>query len=168
LKDLGEDAIDFTLGGDKSAVMNKMRVLIYGDDDNKPLYQRLHDFKRALKAENAYEKYPGIVNEDNEYSNDLIDSLIPIAPTGKVLIGQINLKVSNRDTDSNKKNKLVASFAQLLSSSIPEVRQLAEDLAFYAYYSYYDQDVRNSFFDLVPPPYREQYDRALKDTLNGL
>jgi len=45
----------------------------------------------------------------------------------------------------------MASFAQLLNSEVEEVRDIAMDLVFYAYYSSYDQNVVNSFFDLVPP-----------------
>lgn len=165
LEGLNPNAIDFTMGGDRNAVINRMRNLIYGTEEQQPLYQRLYNFKASLKQEDAYEKYPGIVQEDNSYSNDLIDSLIPMAPNGKTTVGQIMLKYSNRDTDVQKKSKMVASFAQLLSSNIPEVKELADDLAFYSYYSMYDQDVRNSFFDLVPPEYREQYDEALKFTL---
>jgi len=48
----------------------------------------------------------------------------------------------------------------------PEIRKLAEDLAFYAYYSTYDQNTSNSFFDLVPFEYRKQYDLSLKMYLN--
>jgi hypothetical protein len=42
------------------------------------------------------------------------------------------------------------------------------DLVFYAYYSSYDQNVVNSFFDLVPPQYRKQYDLSLAKALNLL
>jgi hypothetical protein len=45
----------------------------------------------------------------------------------------------------------MASFAQLLNSQSEDVADIARDLVFYAYYSSYDQNVVNSFFDLVPP-----------------
>ena len=60
----------------------------------------------------------------------------------------------------------MAGFDQLLSSEDEEIRNLAQDLAFYAYFSTYDQNVVNGFFDLVPPDYRKQYDAALKYALN--
>jgi hypothetical protein len=61
----------------------------------------------------------------------------------------------------------MAGFDQLLSSSDDEIRKLAEDLVFYAYFSTYDQNTVNSFFDLVPPDYRKQYDAALRYALNN-
>ena len=44
---------------------------------------------------------------------------------------------------------------------------LARDVAFYAYYSTYDTNTVNSFFDLVPPEFRVQYDLSMRKALNG-
>jgi hypothetical protein len=65
----------------------------------------------------------------------------------------------------DRKAKLIAAFSELLTSTDKEINELAHDLAFYAYFSTYDQNVRNSFFDLVPPRFRQQYDRSLKHVL---
>jgi hypothetical protein len=56
---------------------------------------------------------------------------------------------------------LVSAFEQLLSHEDINVRRLARDIARFAYFSSYDQNTVNSFFDLVPPTYRIQYDKAL-------
>nr|DAS39585.1 MAG TPA: hypothetical protein [Caudoviricetes sp.] len=69
------------------------------------------------------------------------------------------------NTSANTKRKLVTAFNQLLVSEDETIRQLAEDLAFYAYYSSYDQNVVNSFFELVPYSLRRQYDTSLKRAL---
>ena len=61
-----------------------------------------------------------------------------------------------------------AAFGQLLEHQNEKVRKLAEDLAFYAFYSTYDQNVVNSFFHLVPAQYRRQYDKALAIALAKL
>ena len=45
---------------------------------------------------------------------------------------------------------------------------LAEDLALFAYYSTFDSNTTNSFFDLVPTPRRSQYDEALSHALKDL
>jgi len=165
---MNENAIDLTLGGNKQAVIQKMHDLLYGSDNIKPLYKRLDTLKRALKSKNAITKYPDIVDENGEYHNDLLDALTPLSPTKNVEIGRINIKLQSRDTTTDQKSRLIASFAQLLDSSNQEVSDFAKDLVFYAYYSNYDQDVRNSFFDLVPPAYREQYDWALNSALYHL
>jgi hypothetical protein len=72
------------------------------------------------------------------------------------------------DKDSQYKRKLISSFAQLLNSKSEDVKDIATDLVFYAYYSAYDQNTMNSFFELVPPEYRKQYDLALSKTLSLL
>jgi hypothetical protein len=145
-----------------------MRDLLYGSDNVKPLYKRLYELKRALKSADAITKYPDLVDDNGQYHNDLLDALIPVSPTKNVEIGRINIRLQSRDTTTDQKSRLVASFAQLLDSANEDVAELARDLVFYAYYSNYDQDVRNSFFDLVPPQYREQYDWALSSTLYHL
>jgi len=45
---------------------------------------------------------------------------------------------------------------------------LAEDLALFAYYSTFDSNTVNSFFDLVPTPRRTQYDESLSKALNEM
>ena len=165
---MNENAIDLTLGGNKQAVIQKMHDLLYGSETIKPLYRRIDQLKRELKSSNAINKYPDLVDENGQYHNDLLDALIPLSPTKNVEIGRINIKLQSRDTTTDQKSRLIASFAQLLDSSNQEVSDMAKDLVFYAYYSNYDQDVRNSFFDLVPPAYREQYDWALNSALYHL
>lgn len=165
---MNENAIDLTLGGNKQAVIQKMHDLLYGSENVKPLYKRLDELKRGLKSKDAVIKYPDLVDENGQYHNDLLDALIPLSPTKNVEIGRINIRLQSRDTTTDQKSRLIASFAQLLDSSNTDVSDFAKDLVFYAYYSNYDQDVRNSFFDLVPPSYREQYDWAINSTLYHL
>lgn len=138
IKNLNKNAIDFTMGGNKAAVINKMKQLLYGDETHDPLYKRLYTFKHELKTEKAFTEYSDLVDDEGNTHNDLLDTLIPMSPTKNVSVGRINMIRSNRDTNIDQKNRLVASFAQLLSSKNDKVAELARDLAFYAYYTLYD------------------------------
>jgi hypothetical protein len=77
--------------------------------------------------------------------------LNPQPATDKFPIGRILLNESQMNTALDKKDVLMSSFYQLLVHPNKNVRMLARDVAFYAYYSTYDTNTVNSFFDLVPP-----------------
>jgi hypothetical protein len=62
------------------------------------------------------------------------------------------------DIAEQEKQLLTSAFEQLLSHEDLSVRRLARDIARFAYFSTYDQNTVNSFFDLVPTQYRVQYD----------
>lgn len=163
-----EGSIDFTFGGNKQKIIENWRRILFGDDNNLPLYRRLANLQKNLKDNKKKWDYFDIIDESGELHNDLLDILVPQSPNSKFNIGRITLATSTIDKDSNGRRKLMASFAQLLNSEVDEVRDIAEDLVFYAYYQSYDQNVMNSFFDLVPPQYRQQYDASLGKTLHLL
>ncbi|WP_173431856.1 hypothetical protein [Sharpea azabuensis] len=71
------------------------------------------------------------------------------------------------NVDQSEKQVLMSAFDQLLRHPEEKVRNLARDIAFYAYYSTYDTNTVNSFFDLVPFKYRMQYDVSLKRGLRN-
>jgi hypothetical protein len=154
LETLPEGTYDFTFGGNKKKVIEKWQELLFGSENKKPLYERLDQFKRNLSDPEKAEEYWDITDAQGKVHNDLLDILIPQSPNNRCSIGKITLAQSLMDKDSQAKRKLISSFAQLLASEVDEVRELAEDLMFYAYYSQYDQNTINSFFDLVPVPYR--------------
>ena len=163
-----EGSIDFTFGGNKEEIVKNWRRILFGDDNTPPLYRRLADLQKNLKNNKKKWDYFDIIDEKGELHNDLLDILVPQSPNNKFSIGRITLTTSLIDKDSQGRRKLMASFAQLLNSEVEEVRDIAMDLVFYAYYSSYDQNVVNSFFDLVPPQYRKQYDLSLAKALNLL
>ena len=70
--------------------------------------------------------------------------------------------------DVQQKSVLRSAFDQLFRSPSLRIRMLAEDLALFAYYSTFDSNTTNSFFDLVPTPRRSQYDESLSHALNDL
>jgi hypothetical protein len=168
LETLPEGTYDFTLGGNKQAVIEKFGEILFGSENRDPLYKRLDNLKRNLRDPEKKDEYWDIMDDEGNIHNDLLDILTPQSPNSKSSVGKITLSQSLMDKDSQSKRKLIASFAQLLASEVDEVKEIAEDLMFYAYYSQYDQNTANSFFDLVPTPYRKQYDEALSTCLHNL
>jgi hypothetical protein len=130
--------IDFTLGGDKQAVVENVKRLLFGNDKEKSVFDRLSQLIADIK-ENPYdEKYDGLVSDDGDIINDLLLYLDPQSPNSKYPIGRMFLSLSAIDTNKNTKRRLITAFDQLLSSEDDDIRKLAHDLAFYAYYSTYD------------------------------
>lgn len=169
LNELPENGIDFTFGRSKVEIIKNWKRILFGDEKTQPLYLRLGELQKNLKDPKKKWNYFDLIDEkDGSLHNDLLDILVPQSPNSKFSIGRITLATSLIDKDSQGRRKLMASFAQLLNSQSEDVADIARDLVFYAYYSSYDQNVVNSFFDLVPPQYRKQYDKALSNTLNLL
>lgn len=166
LSELPEGAIDLTLGGNKKAVVENWKRILYGNDKTPPLYRRIAELQANLKNNKKKWDYFDLIDQKTgKVYNELLDILVPQSPNQKSSIGKITLITSLIDKDSQYKRKLISSFAQLLNSKSEGVRDIAVDLVFYAYYSAYDQNTVNSFFELVPPEYRKQYDLALSKTL---
>ena len=160
--------IDFTMGGDIQAVVNKFMELTMGSKEQKSIFVRLGKFINQIKKNPYSEKADGLVDGEGNIVNDLLLYLNPQTPNGKYTIGRMLLKNSQTENKSSEERRLISAFGQLLEHSDEEVRQLARDIAFYAYFSAYDQNSANSFFHLVPSEYRAQYDIALKNSLNAL
>jgi hypothetical protein len=157
--------IDFTMGGDMNAVVNRFKTLIFGDKKQKSIFVRVAKLISSIKKDPYSEKADGLVDGDGNIINDMLLYLNPQTPTDKYPIGRMLLKNSQTENKSSEERRLISGFAQLLDHPVEEVRQLAEDIAFYAYFSTYDQNTSNSFFHLVPSEYRKQYDLALKASL---
>lgn len=58
------------------------------------------------------------------------------------------------NNDYDRENQLISAFAQLLEDTDDVVREFAEDLVKYAYYTSYDERGVNAFFHLVPIQYK--------------
>jgi hypothetical protein len=160
--------IDFTMGGDINAVVDKFKELTLGSKKQKSIFVRLAKLINNIKKDPYSEKADGLVNGDGEIINDLLLYLNPQTPNDKYPIGRMLLQNSQTENKSSEERRLISAFAQLLEHPNEEVRQLASDLAFYAYFSTYDQNTSNSFFHLVPVEHRKQYDLALRNSLQAL
>lgn len=156
-----EDAIDFT---DRN-VPQTMRRLIFGEEKEKSIFERLAMLIRKIKDDP--DSYDDLVDSEGQISNKFLLFLNPQLPSKKFPIGRMLLTQPQMMLSGPVKMQLQFGFDQLLRSDNEEVRQLANDLAYYSYFSTYDQNTPNTFFDLVPPSFRKQYDQALKQTLSN-
>ena len=156
-----EDAIDFT---DRN-VPQTMRRLIFGEEKEKSIFERLAMLIRKIKDDP--DSYDNLVDSEGQISNKFLLFLNPQLPSKKFPIGRMLLTQPQMMLSGPVKMQLQFGFDQLLRSDNEEVRQLANDLAYYSYFSTYDQNTPNAFFDLVPPSFRKQYDQALKQTLSN-
>lgn len=168
IKENGNDmAIDF-IGSGKDYIRDNMKRILFGNKDEQPIFNRVAKLVRDIKKDPyAKDGYLDLINEDGEISNQFLLYLSPQTANEKYPIGRMMLSTSQMNVSTYTKRQLMSGFDQLLSSEDEEIRKIAEDLAFYAYFSTYDQNVVNGFFDLVPPDYRKQYDSALKYALSN-
>ncbi|QWM90615.1 hypothetical protein [uncultured phage cr61_1] len=158
------DAIDFTFGGDVNALKNKIKDILFGNENQKDIFFRFRSLVNDIV--NHPENYPGLVDPESlAIQNELLLYLNPITANSKSPVGRFSLSLNQMTVGLNKKLILSSAFALLLSYQNEEVLKLAQDLVFYAYYSSYDQNGINSFFDLVPTEYRALYDNALSHSI---
>lgn len=160
--------IDFTMGGDINAAIAKFRELVFGNGATKSIFVRTAKLMSQIKKDPYSEKADGLVDADGNITNDMLLYLNPQTPNDKYPIGRMLLKHSQTENKSSEERRLMSAFGQLLDHPSDEVRELARDLAFYAYFQSYDQNSANSFFHLIPYEYRKQYDIALRTSLQNL
>ena len=163
-----EGPIDFVMNGDINNIIAKIKYLQFGKGHPKglTLFERFDNFIEYVKTNPDSDIANGLINPaTGEVTNDLLEYLIPQTKDGKSEVGRFNLIISQIQTKQHQKARLRSAFYQLLTHNDETVRQLARDIAFYAYYASYNQNTNNSFFDLVPEQFRVQYDNALADAL---
>ena len=166
-KERNPDAIDFTMGGDINLVKDKIKTILFGNNEVDNIFLRFNQLKGDMQANP--QNYPGLIDPVTlGVQNELLNYLNPISANDKSPVGRFVLSTNQMKVNQSKKQVLSSAFSQLLSYQDENVRQLAEDLAFYAYYSSYDQNRVDAFFDLVPVEYRAQYDRALMLALHDM
>lgn len=166
-KERNPDAIDFTMGGDINLVKDKIKTILFGNKEVDNIFLRFNKLKSDMQANP--QNYPGLIDPVTlGVQNELLNYLNPISANEKSPVGRFVLSTNQMKVNQSKKQILSSAFSQLLSYQDENVRQLAEDLAFYAYYSSYDQNRVDAFFDLVPVEYRAQYDKALMFALHDM
>lgn len=181
------ESVDLTLGGDQAAVVNKLKSLLYSGDGNKSLPSRLSSLKAWLKQQVAErvsnnEELPDwlaqLCDIDGVIKNELLNYLVPRLDRTGEFVDRLTLASSSMDVDTQFKLELQSAFSELLSlqtdsqseqdvRAVSQIRQLAQDLVFYSYYTTYNNGGVNQFFDIVPPAYRFQYDDAISRSLNN-
>ena len=172
----GNDLISYKHQGDKKFVQNINRMidsiiraratsntdfLKMTDDQFRGMFvgkntmcSRLTKLKRYLLLNK--DAFPHLINQDGTIKNELLNYLQEYPADG--LEGQnvdrIILSESSMNNDYDRENQLISAFAQLLEDTDDIVREFAEDLVKYAYYTSYDERGVNAFFHLVPIQYK--------------
>ena len=141
-----EDLVYFYLAGNACNITTTMNA------------RTLEWISRMRSCNKAQWEIRGLVNQNGRVINELLNYLRPQPENDKYPIPTLLLKKTNRNTESSEKNRLISAFDFLLRNSTPNIRRLGRDLAIYAYYSTYNTNKHNTFFDVVPMYYREQYD----------
>ena len=168
--------VDLTCNHDKRAVTDRLRSIMYGytikndngETINMPsLFTRVSNLLYALKAYPEQFSDTGLIDADGNVINELLNYLNPQPANENFPYGRLLLKTPNVKLGIDTKQILVSAFDQLLSNPNEQIKALANDIAFYAYYSSYDTIGANSFFDLIPTKYRKQYDQSLRMALNA-
>lgn len=159
----------------------KIRSLFITDPVNKtrsvPL--RIANIKTYLSSYYAQfsdvDIFQKLCNLDGSIANKFLDYLNPIV-NQEGEIDRIVLSSSQMDVDAQFKDELYSAYDELLNMSTTSddpkmqelaerIRELAKDIILYSYYSSYNNNDVNAFFDLTPLRYRFRYDNALRNVL---
>lgn len=112
-----------------------------------------------LKSDIKQGKYPDLLNDDGSIANEFLNYLFPNVYKNVTVYEQPDFVDTRMSTtlDINMQNEIIYSWDELLHYPNDEVRELAEDLIYYAFYTSGDQTNPNSFFRFVPFSWREGY-----------
>ena len=128
--------------------------------------KRLLAFKNKLKQRTDI---PGIV-KNGVIVNDFLNYLQEYSADNSTnLVDKIITASSIMDITPTTEEKLISSFAELLNHDDVEIKEMAEELALYAYITSYDNRGNDTFFDLVPLSWRIRsgYCDAIKNIINA-
>lgn len=164
--------IDFTFGGDTTIMQAELYRIMFGDPYATTTYYKNSIFTniamligqmQTADPETMRKDYTGLVDPaSGKIINELLNYLRPQPAGLNNKIPRMLLAKNNRNTVVSEKQRLSSSFDYMLKHNNPMVRKLARDIAIYSYYSTYNTNQVNSFFDLVPPYFRQQYDMSIK------
>ena len=174
--------VDFTFGNDRTERISKLRELITGGKFGS-VPRRLASAKWYIT--NRYNQYRQLnlpipdylqllCNPDGSIRNEFLNWVS--YQNGK--IDRIILSDSQMNVDGQFKDKAYSAFQELLEltttskeefdqNMVKSINQLAKDLILYSYYTTYNNNTTNSFFDVVPIEYRGQYDGSISKTLRN-
>lgn len=151
---------NFNINGDK------LYDMFVGPDT---MCRRLTAIKRYILEEK--DNYPTLVDKNTgTIKNALLNYLQEYSADGtKTMLDKVILSNSSMNNDKYTENVLISAFDDLLNHEDEFIRDFAEDLAMYAYFSTYDNNSVNNFFNLVPVSwkikkgYTTEFRKALED-----
>lgn len=168
--------IDFTFGGNTDIMHAELYRIMFGDPYASTPYYRNSIFTNIAKIIGDIQlSTPDEINKDytgladpatGRIVNELLNYLRPQPAGPNNKIPHMLLAKTNRNTIISEKERLTSSFDFMLRHNNPLIRKLARDIAVYSYYSTYNTNNVNTFFDLVPPYFRQQYDLSIKAGLD--
>lgn len=179
------NTINFEIDQNPETIRKKINQLIFGDSEQTSVPRRIADLKTQLtKRFLQYDNIDDVpqwlydlCNDDGSIRNSLLNYINPLlAKKDSDQMDRIILDDSAMDVSGNFKNKLYSAFTELLelSTNISEdadfvnsIRELAQDLVLYAYYTTYNNSAVNQIFDTVPVKYRKVYDDGLAYVLKS-
>ena len=127
--------------------------------------------RRLMKLRNRI--YKGELNDLKNnvvgFNNMLLNFLIPNNVKYETTFNEpdyVDVKTMF-DQDVHTKNMIITGWEELLQHYDEEVRNLAEDLIYYAFLTSGDNKNMNSFFEFVPTSWRNEYSEFLQDKLDN-
>mgnify|MGYP000799283425 FL=1 len=115
------------------------------------------------------EQYPTLVDQNTgQIKNALLNYLQEYSADGtKQMLDRIVLSNSSMNNDKYTENILISAFDELLTIDDEFIRDFANNLVKYAYFSTYDNSGVNNFFNLVPVRWKIQhgYTREFRNAL---
>lgn len=131
--------------------------------------RQLTGIKRYI-VENK-DNYPTLVDSNTgKIKNALLNYLQEYSADGtRTMLDKVILANSSMNNDKYTENILISAFDELLNSEDEFIREFADNLATYAYFSTYDNSAVNNFFNLVPVSwkikngYTQTFRNALED-----
>ena len=118
-----------------------------------------------LKADIMDGKYPELLSDTGKINNELINFIV-----AQPVIDQVNtdpefITVNNNIYDKALTNNLIIFWEELLNSEHSTIREFAEDLALYAFFTSADNAGANALFKYVPNSWRKSsgYAKAMAE-----
>ena len=147
----------YSLGTNNEEEFNKM---FFGEGKNRKnsMARRL----AAIKSKIRLGEIPGMISQDGMIANELLDRLEPYVETTDPSIPDFIKFTSKLDSDTSSDNDLINDFRDLLEFNDPnvsdelnkEIRDFANDLIAYSFYTSGDNANYNYIFKYVPQEFK--------------
>lgn len=144
-----------------------LNTMLFG---GKSMAYRLNQIKHYITVNKDNPHLATLVNYDGTIGNEMLKYLLAILSRDDSRLKRIVTVQNSMTNDAMYENRLVSAFYDLLTSEDDKVRQFANDLVKYAFYTSYDTKTPNSFFNLVPLEFKIKlgYASATSDAITAL
>lgn len=157
------DSVDLSFGGSIELLFDTMNKFLFGNSKYKNIFQRTNDLLKEIQQSDDF-IYDDL-KQNGEISNEFLNFIFPIPPTLRNKVGKIALKSQVSRLSEAKRKSLTNSIEQLLNHDSKKVRDWMHDMVLYSYYAFNNRNTYNSFFELIPTPYRKLFDYSVKQAI---